>query len=298
MLSSFNRPALTLCGALEEDTRVPDTILCDTHGESDKAYVCTHLVGETAGLGFNHRKPTKRNPFPDAWCDDCELICAAHGGWNEESEKLTKIGLICSGCYERARIRNTHPSITLDDLAGLRWKCGSCEEWHTGPCLDFGSDEPIYWRKEYEKGSRWPFLSSGAMDRTCKTFLDEDYCSINDENSFVRGLIHLPIVGTAETFRWGVWGSLSRENFETLLRADDDPKCIELPPMFSWLSTKLPEYPDTLSLKMYAHIQEPGMRPHFRLERSDHPLAKEYHHGIAPERVREIMLRRLPGSEL
>jgi hypothetical protein len=68
--------------------------------------------------------------------------------------------------------------------------------------------------------------------------------------------------------------------------------------MFSWLSTKLPEYPDTLSLKMYAHIQEPGMRPHFRLEPSDHPLAKEYFRGITPERVREIMLRRLPGSEL
>jgi hypothetical protein len=44
---------------------------------------------------------------------------------------------------------------------------------------------------------------------------------------------------------------------------------------------------------MYAHIQEPGMRPHFRLEPTDHPLAQEYHHGITPEHVKEIMLRRL-----
>ena len=67
--------------------------------------------------------------------------------------------------------------------------------------------------------------------------------------------------------------------------------------MFSWLSTQIPEYPDTLNLKMYAHIQEIGLRPHFRLEQTDHPLSREYHKGITPERVKEIMLARLRGNE-
>jgi hypothetical protein len=71
------------------------------------------------------------------------------------------------------------------------------------------------------------------------------------------GIINLPIIGTAESFRWGVWGSLSRENFERLLMMDDDPGCVDLPPMFSWLSSQISEYPDTLNLKMFAHIQEP-----------------------------------------
>jgi len=66
--------------------------------------------------------------------------------------------------------------------------------------------------------------------------------------------------------------------------------------MFSWLSTQIPEYPDTLSLKMYGHIQEPGLRPHFRLEQTDHPLSLEYHKGITPERVKEIMVERLRGN--
>ena len=47
---------------------------------------------------------------------------------------------------------------------------------------------------------------------------------------------------------------------------------------------------------MWAVIQEPGTRPYFRLERGDHPLAKEYYEGITPERVREIMLKRLPAQ--
>jgi len=119
-----------------------DKIECGTHGECFKTFVCTHLLGESAGLGFNRNEPDEGNPFPDAWCDDCEIIRAAHNGWNDESQKLSKISLLCSGCYERARIRNIRPSVTLDDLADLRWKCGTCDEWHTGPCLDFGVDSP------------------------------------------------------------------------------------------------------------------------------------------------------------
>jgi hypothetical protein len=274
-----------------------DKIQCGTHGECWQAFVCTHLLGESAGLGFNRNEPDEGNPFPDAWCDNCEIIRAAHDGWNEESEKLSKISLLCSGCYERARIRNTRPSVTLDDLAALRWKCGSCDEWHTGPCLDFGYDSPHYWLKEHEQASQKYKLLPSWSKKHNKTFLTEDYCVTDDEYFFVRGLIHLPIIGAAETLRWGVWGSLSRENFTKLREIEDKTERVELSPMFSWLSTQIPEYPDTLSLKMYAHIQEPGMRPHFFLEPADHPLAQEYHHGISPERVKEIMLGRIGGNE-
>jgi hypothetical protein len=93
-----------------------------------------------------------------------------------------------------------------------------------------------------------------------------------------------------------VWGSLSRQNFATLLKADQDREPVDEPPMFSWLSNTIAEYPDTLNLKMRAHIQPSGSRPHFELQPSDHPLAQEFHRGITPQRVREIMLRRLPAT--
>lgn len=271
-----------------------DKIQCATHGECERAFVCSHLLGETAGLGFNREQPDADHPFPDAWCDNCELIRAVHKGWDEDAEKLVKISLLCSHCYERARIRNTRPSVTLNDLAELRWKCGSCDEWHTGPCLDFAHDSPCYWGEQHKKASRLASLVPRWSKSRPKTYLDEDYCAIDDRDFFVRGLIHLPIIGAAETFRWGVWGSLSRQNFEKLQSMDNDPTRVDLPPMFSWLSNNIPEYPNTLSLKMYAHIQELRQRPHFRLELTDHPLSQKYHNGIAPERVKEIMLRRLP----
>lgn len=260
---------------------------CAKHGQSEQAFVCTHLLADAVGLGFNRDEPTPETPFPDAWCDDCELIRSAHGGWNDESQKLVKISLLCAGCYERSRIRNTKTSVTLEDLGRLRWKCHSCEQWHTGPCLDFSYDAPYYWRKEYEH--------NGEVG-TPRSFMNEDFCCIEDHDFFARGVIQLPILGTAETLRWGVWGSLSRDNFEKLVKLNDDPKRVELPPMFSWLSTQLPEYPDTLSLKMYAHIREVNGRPVFELEASPHPLAEEFHKGISPERVKEIMLRRVRDS--
>jgi len=276
---------------------VSETVQCDLHGETLQTFVCVHLKGESSGLGFNRENPTEESPFPDAWCDSCGTIQAEHGGWERVPEELCKIVLLCSECYERARIRNTHPSTTLDDLSALRWKCSSCDDWHSGPCLDFGFSEPYNWNKNHEKASRWSNLVPRKLKKPSATFLDLDYCSIDGESFFVRGLIHLPIIGAAESFRWGVWGSLSRQNFETLLKMDDDPNRADLSPMFSWLCSQISDYPNTIGLKMYAHIQEPGTRPHFRLERSDHPLSIEYHHGISPERVKEIMLRGLPAVE-
>jgi hypothetical protein len=49
---------------------------------------------------------------------------------------------------------------------------------------------------------------------------------------------------------------------------------------------------------MYAHFQEPGVRPSFELELTDHPLAQEYHFGIFPERVREIALTETDANEV
>jgi len=43
---------------------MPDSIQCAIHGESRKTFVCTHLLGETTGLGFNRDDPTDDNPFP------------------------------------------------------------------------------------------------------------------------------------------------------------------------------------------------------------------------------------------
>ncbi len=278
---------------------MPDTIHCDTHGDTVPAFVCNHLLGDSFGLGFYGNGPTEADPSPEAWCGDCELICDAHGGWTDEAKSLASdFSAVCMGCYNRIRIRNTRPETSLDDLADLRWKCGSCDEWHIGPCLDFGCNAPDTWTEEHEKIQKKRRLLPWLSKKDPDTFLDEDYCATDGEHFFVRGVIHLPIIGTKETFRFGVWGSLSEKNFQRVREADDDPKRAEkIEPLFSWLSNWIPEFGEVENIKMNMHIQPPDQRPHFEIEHTNHPLAQAFHHGIEPARVKEIMLARLSKNK-
>ena len=91
-----------------------DAVHCDSHGECDVTFTCSHLADGSAGIGFNRDEPTEEEPFPDAVCDGCDLILEVHGGWTDESEKLIEIRLLCSRCYELCHIRNTRTDVTFE----------------------------------------------------------------------------------------------------------------------------------------------------------------------------------------
>lgn len=60
------------------------------------------------------------------------------------------------------------------------------------------------------------------------------------------------------------------------------------PAYCGWLSTELPFFSDTLSLKAALHTRPIGQRPFIELEPTDHPLAVEQHTGITMERARHL----------
>lgn len=82
-----------------------DRIVCSSHGETPATFACRHLASGVA-CGF-HSAPTADDPWPDAWCDLCDETLAASGGeWDEASENVADIKLLCAHCYEAARERN------------------------------------------------------------------------------------------------------------------------------------------------------------------------------------------------
>ncbi|MFE3286272.1 DUF2199 domain-containing protein, partial [Streptomyces sp. NPDC059233] len=92
-----------------------------------------------------------------------------------------------------------------------------------------------------------------------------------------------------EVFSWGVWVSLSRENFSRAADLWDRPGREAEDPYFGWLTTDLTVYPTTtLNLKTNVHTRPVGERPFVELEPTDHPLAVEQRTGITLDRVREI----------
>jgi len=85
---------------------------CDHHGKSHATFVCQHLA-RGQGRGFFTSEPDA-DPRPDAWCFACEQVVNAAGEWNDESEAFAAIRMLCAGCYDEVRRRNTDVRRSLD----------------------------------------------------------------------------------------------------------------------------------------------------------------------------------------
>lgn len=168
----------------------------------------------------------------------------------------------------------------MTELEGFQ--CRTCGEWHPGLPLDYAYNAPFHW--------------SESLKEDPDSYLNADFCVIQKRDFFVRGLIELPIVGGDRPFRWGVWVSLSKANFDKMVALWDDPKLLEEPAYFGWLCTSISVYPETLNLKTNVKSRSVDERPQIVLEPTDHPLSLEQRSGITIERVREIAERAVHGG--
>jgi hypothetical protein len=129
------------------------------------------------------------------------------------------------------------------------------------------------------------------------SMLSSDQCVIKGRHFFIRGLIEIPVIGSQDVFSWGVWVSLSRDNFARALEVWNTEGREAEKPYFGWLSTELALYsPGTTNLKTNAHTRPVGKRPFIELEPTNHPLAVEQRTGITQDRVREIAVAVLHPS--
>src|SRR5688572_22362352 len=70
--------------------------------------------------GFHASGDDPDDRWPDAWCDLCEDAFQAEGGWNDASEAVADIQLLCTHCYDAARARNRElPPGLSGSAAGL-----------------------------------------------------------------------------------------------------------------------------------------------------------------------------------
>ena len=86
-------------------SNTPGIVSCKRHGDRREAFVCRHLLTGTK-LGF-FQAIDPSNPYPDAWCANCERIRMANGGeWPENSKLVTPIALVCGDCYQEIKGAN------------------------------------------------------------------------------------------------------------------------------------------------------------------------------------------------
>jgi hypothetical protein len=161
------------------------------------------------------------------------------------------------------------------------WDCPCCGLRHEG-LFDLVCAEPDVWR------SRDVVPARNDLG-TPKNILTEDICVIEDEHYFIRCVLDLPIVGAqGQAFGFGVWSTLSFENFKTYVRSFDNGEQSGLGPWFGWLSNTVVGYPETLSLKCHVHPRNGRLRPALELEPTSHPLAIEQREGITLDRILDL----------
>jgi hypothetical protein len=163
------------------------------------------------------------------------------------------------------------------------YTCHSCGTYHAELPLGYGAPEPDSWH------------SIPEQERDSRCALTDSTCVIDDELFLLRGNVEIPIHGQDTCFWWGVWVSLSRTEFERIVRLWDDPSRANEPPYFGKLATRLPGYPETLNLHVNLHTAEAGTRPYVELEPTDHPLAVEQRSGVTMARVQQIAESYLHG---
>ena len=157
----------------------------------------------------------------------------------------------------------------------LRFTCGTCGKVHQG-LPDYGFETPDH------------YLPVPEAERSARCRLSSDLCVIDERDHFVRAVLLVPIRGTAERFGWGVWSSLSADNFRRYEALWDAEDVSREGPWVGWLSNRVPFYPDTLALKVAVQPQNDGRRPLLELEPTDHPLARDQCEGITLARAVEL----------
>jgi len=82
-------------------------VICKTHGEAAETFVCQHVskgLRDRHRVGFFWSTCDPDNPFPDAWCYECEQrVKATQGDWIGEALEHLLPRILCGYCYEVAK---------------------------------------------------------------------------------------------------------------------------------------------------------------------------------------------------
>jgi hypothetical protein len=159
--------------------------------------------------------------------------------------------------------------------------CSTCGKSHNIDETSLGADAPAQWRilSEAER------LDSELTGEQCVIKAD------GKTSFYIRACLDVPVKGESVSFTWGVWVSLSEDNFLEMSEHWHDPSRIGLGPYFGWLCTAIPEYRDTMYLKTNVYQREVGVRPRVELQPTDHPLAVHQREGIDRKELQAMVER-------
>jgi hypothetical protein len=145
--------------------------------------------------------------------------------------------------------------------------CSVCGEFHEERMLDvrLGLPEPIFLLDEDERESR--------------TWLADDFASLDAVRYFVRGLLEIPIPELGTAFGYGTWIEVDRSDFEHMLENWDSPA--QFAPVEGVLANALEPYPATIGLRAVMTPTSIETLPSVELVDAPNELVRDQRNGIS-----------------
>jgi hypothetical protein len=156
------------------------------------------------------------------------------------------------------------------------FQCSICGLWHEVLPLSYSVKAPL--------------AVTGIPEEELlrRVVFSKDQCIVDERSFYLRGRIPVPIHGQDQPFIWGVWASVSQNDFIRTHELWNTTGREAEPAFLGRLNTQIPLYGDTLNLAVRVRTQAVGRRPHFEVLDPAHPLAIEQRDGISMDRIRQI----------
>jgi hypothetical protein len=149
--------------------------------------------------------------------------------------------------------------------------------------MDLAADHPDPWPHgaEYEPN---------AALRMDGDFLSEDFCVLDGEHFMVRSILEFPIQGLDQSWSFGCWTSLSKENFDKYVESFDIGLLDDEGPWFGWLCNGLKGlYTDDPSIPLDVYPQPGRQRPRLIALDDDNPIARAQREGLSGDDLLAIL---------
>src|SRR4051812_20365407 len=127
-----------------------------------------------------------------------------------------------------------------------------------------------------------------AEERERRIEANDDCCMIDGQLFMIRGILYVPI-DDGEHFGWGVWATVSEDDYCGYLDAWGNDEEDETPPFVGKIANEIVPYPGSRGLDVTVKMQSGGERPRFTVISDSHPLGLDQRHGVSAKQVHDLV---------
>jgi hypothetical protein len=158
----------------------------------------------------------------------------------------------------------------------MGFTCSVCGQYHDEQLLDIRAGLPD------------AVFALDGPERDARAEIGDDWCVLDEERFFVRGLIELPIPPLGQDFRFGAWVEVAPDDFTRVGELWHDPRGRRHPPFAATLANELKPYTGTAGLPVLLRLEEVERLPSIEVLDGEHALGRDQREGVDEPAVHRL----------